>query len=72
MLQTYIDTEYAPEKCFHCNGTGHVNGKICEVCWGQGDVLVAQPAIVCPLCNGSGIFDNGTCRVCGGSGWALL
>jgi len=72
MLHSYIDTEYAPEKCFHCHGTGHTNGGICEACGGQGDVLVAQPAIVCPLCNGSGSFENGTCRVCGGSGWALL
>jgi DnaJ-class molecular chaperone len=35
-------------------------------------VLVAQPAITCPLCSGSGNLENGTCRACGGGGWALL
>jgi DnaJ-class molecular chaperone len=72
MFHTYIDTEYAPEKCSLCGGTGHANGGICKACGGQGDVLVAQPAIACPLCNGSGSLEFGTCRACGGGGWALL
>jgi len=72
MLYTYIDTEYAPEKCSLCNGTGNADGTICEACGGHGNVLVAQPAIICPLCNGCGNFETGTCRACGGSGWALL
>ncbi|MDD2614430.1 MAG: transcriptional regulator [Methanosarcina sp.] len=73
MLHTYIDTEYAPEKCSLCNGTGYANGGgTCEGCGGQGDVLVAQPAIACPLCSGTGTLENGTCRACGGGGWALF
>ncbi len=72
MFHSYVDTEYAHEKCSLCNGTGHANDRICEACGGQGDVLVAQPAIACPLCNGSGNLENRTCMVCGGSGWALL
>ena len=72
MLKTYIDTEYAPEKCSLCSGTGNGEGGICEACGGQGNVLVAQPAIICPLCGGSGNLDTGTCRACGGSGWALF
>jgi DnaJ-class molecular chaperone len=72
MLHSYIDTEYAPEKCSHCHGTGEVEGKTCEICGGQGDVLVAQPAITCPLCNGSGSMEIGFCRACGGGGWALV
>lgn len=72
MLYTYIDTEYAPEKCSLCSGTGNDEGGMCEACGGQGNVLVAQPAIICPLCSGSGNPGTGTCRACGGSGWALL
>lgn len=72
MLSTYFDTEYAPEKCSHCSGTGNAEGEICEACGGQGDVLVAQPAIACPLCGGCGSMGVGTCRACGGSGWALF
>jgi DnaJ-class molecular chaperone len=72
MIYTYVDTEYAPEKCSLCNGTGHAESGICEVCRGQGDVLVAQPAIACPLCSGSGNMNIGTCRACGGGGWVLL
>ncbi|AKB80077.1 hypothetical protein MSHOH_3594 [Methanosarcina horonobensis HB-1 = JCM 15518] len=72
VLYTYVDTEYAPEKCSLCNGTGLSEGGICEACGGQGNVLVAQPAIICPLCNGSGNLETGTCRACGGSGWALF
>ncbi|MGI5991833.1 MAG: transcriptional regulator [Methanosarcina sp.] len=72
MLQIYIDTEYAPEKCSLCSGTGYANGETCEGCGGQGDVLVAQPAIACPLCSGTGTLENGTCRACGGGGWALF
>ncbi len=75
MLSTYVDTEYAPEKCSLCNGTGHANSgicEVCEVCGGQGDVLVAQPARACPLCNGSGNQSTVTCRACGGSGWVLF
>lgn len=72
MLYTYVDTEYGPEKCSLCSGTGHAGSGICEVCGGQGDVLVAQPARACPLCNGSGNQGPGTCRACGGSGWALF
>ncbi|MDI9395361.1 MAG: transcriptional regulator [Euryarchaeota archaeon] len=72
MPYTYVDTEYAPERCLLCNGTGHTEGRICEACGGQGDVLVAQPAIICPLCNGSGYLETGTCRACGGRGWSLF
>jgi DnaJ-class molecular chaperone len=72
MFHTFIDTEYAPEKCSLCSGTGHDGSGTCEACGGQGDVLVAQPAIICPLCNGAGYLKIGTCRACGGSGWALL
>ncbi|WP_410508686.1 transcriptional regulator [Methanosarcina hadiensis] len=72
MVFTYVDTEYAPERCSLCNGTGHAEDKICQTCGGQGNVLVAQPAIICPLCNGSGNLETGTCRACGGSGWALF
>lgn len=73
MVYTYVDTEYAPERCSLCDGTGHSEGGICEACGGQGgNVLVAQPAITCPLCNGSGNLETGTCKACGGSGWALF
>ncbi len=68
----YIDTEYAPEKCSLCSGTGNDESGICEACGGQGNVLVAQPAIICPLCSGSGNLETGTCRACGGSGWAIF
>ena len=61
MLKTYIDTEYAPEKCSLCSGTGNGEGGICETCGGQGNVLVAQPAIICPLCSGAGNLETGTC-----------
>jgi len=72
MLHTYDDTEYAPERCSHCNGTGHTGDGICEACGGQGDVLVAQPPRICYLCSGSGSLEIGICRACGGSGWSLL
>ncbi len=71
-MYAYVDTEYAPEKCSLCSGTGHAVGGICEVCGGQGDVLVAQPAIACPLCGGLGSIEIVTCRACGGSGWVLF
>ena len=71
MIYGYVDTEYAPEKCSLCNGTGFSGSGVCEACGGQGDVLVAQPAIACPLCCGSGVAEIGTCRACGGSGWVL-
>ena len=72
VFYTYVDTEYAPEKCSLCNGTGHSEGGICEACGGQGNVLVAQPAIICPLCNGSGNLETGPCKACGGGGWVLF
>lgn len=72
MVYTYVDTEYAPEKCSLCNGTGHAECGTCEACGGQGDVLVAQPARICYLCDGSGSLEVGICRACGGSGWSLL
>ncbi|MHB8100709.1 MAG: transcriptional regulator [Methanosarcina sp.] len=72
MFHTYVDTEYSPEKCFLCNGTGHDESGNCEACGGQGDVLVAQPSRICHLCSGSGNLEIGICRACGGSGWALL
>lgn len=72
MVYTYVDTEYAPERCSFCNGTRHAEGGVCEACGGQGDVLVAQPARICYLCGGSGSMEIGICRACGGSGWSLL
>ncbi|MDQ1254626.1 MAG: hypothetical protein QG646_3896 [Euryarchaeota archaeon] len=72
MVSTYVDTEYAPERCSLCNGTGHDENGICEACSGQGDVLVAQPARICYLCGGSGSLEICICKACGGSGWALL
>ena len=55
---------YAPETCAHCNGSG---GNICQVCKGQGSVLVAQPPRKCAHCGGSG---GNICSACHGSGWA--
>ena len=72
MVYTYVDTEYAPERCSHCNGSGHAGDKVCVACGGQGDVLVAQPARLCYLCGGSGSLEIGICKACGGSGWSLL
>jgi DnaJ-class molecular chaperone len=72
MVYTYVDTEYAPEKCSLCSGTGHAIAGLCEACGGQGDVLVAQPARICYLCGGSGSLEIGICKACGGSGWSLL
>ncbi|MDD3043346.1 MAG: transcriptional regulator [Methanosarcinaceae archaeon] len=70
MLHTYIETDYAPEVCTLCNGSGCSDGGLCKACGGQGTVLVAQPARICHVCGGAGQSGDGLCRVCGGSGWA--
>ncbi|MBU2578100.1 hypothetical protein KKA69_04700, partial [Patescibacteria group bacterium] len=57
---------YSPETCGFCGGSGKDNDpppgvvKIlrCEVCNGQGSVLVAQPSRQCSFCGGSGRDNN--------------
>jgi DnaJ-class molecular chaperone len=68
--------QYAPELCAWCQGTGKFGNynDLCLVCGGQGSVLVAQPARICPHCKGKGAvtvndFED-RCKVCGGAGWS--
>lgn len=81
-----VQVHYAPEKCAMCGGKGVevVKGLLgekrihCELCKGNGSILVAQPAQRCASCSGQGrVIKKGilgsneyTCSVCHGSGWA--
>lgn len=68
--------QYAPETCSWCEGTGKFGEyeDVCQVCTGQGSLLVAQPARKCPWCEGSGLVISGEfkdrCKTCSGSGWS--
>jgi DnaJ-class molecular chaperone len=63
-------------KHVQCEGSGRYGEyqDLCLVCAGQGSVLVAQPAHVCPHCEGKGTVQAGEyqdrCKVCGGAGWS--
>ncbi|MDD2439784.1 MAG: transcriptional regulator [Methanosarcinaceae archaeon] len=72
MLHVYTETDYAPEVCTLCKGTGCLEGQKCRACGGQGSVLVAQPARDCPVCGGSGRAGERICRACRGSGWVRV
>lgn len=68
--------QYAPETCKWCEGVGKYGnyGDLCLVCGGQGSLLVAQPARICPHCKGTGAQKSGEfedrCKICNGSGWS--
>jgi len=52
-----LNSNYAPEICQVCRGTGRNSiNDICVTCGGQGSVIVMQPAKACALCNGTGIL----------------
>jgi hypothetical protein len=61
---------YSPEICAWCSGRGSILFLKCNVCHGQGSVLVAQPAIKCGYCHGSGRSFLMRCSACKGTGWA--
>ena len=68
--------QYAPDTGAWCEGSGRYGDyqDFCLVCGGQGSVLVAQPARICPHCDGEGTVLAGEfhdrCKVCGGAGWS--
>jgi len=66
--------QYAPETCAWCEGTGKFGqyGDACQVCGGQGSLLVAQPARKCPWCQGKGAVgpQEDRCKMCNGAGWS--
>ena len=66
----------APEDCGFCQGTGKdkdLSHSPCEVCSGEGSILVAQPPKKCAFCGGSGRdkdYPHRRCESCNGAGWA--
>jgi DnaJ-class molecular chaperone len=66
--------QYAPETCAWCAGKGKWGQyeDICQVCSGQGSLLVAQPPRTCPWCEGQGVIGEleDRCKMCGGAGWS--
>ena len=67
-------SNYAPEECAWCQGTGKQKPQArCRVCGGKGGLLVAQPAQRCPACDGAGHpplgLSTDLCPGCDGGGW---
>jgi DnaJ-class molecular chaperone len=67
-----MDAKHSPETCAWCNGLGEqLDSQRCEVCGGQGSVMVLQPAQMCMECHCTGKTGNNmeVCARCHGSGW---
>lgn len=61
-------------RCVYCEGTGVVpntRSSTCQICSGEGTILIDGPAVRCPFCNGRGTSrpaSRATCLVCKGKG----
>jgi len=76
---TPLPTQYAPELCGYCGGSGFKETGICAACNGQRVVLVHQPSLACPRCMGTGratdreraYYYSRLCIICHGTGWVM-
>jgi DnaJ-class molecular chaperone len=59
--------------CVKCNGKGkNLRGDDCNVCGGDGHVVVPDPPTKCAKCKGKGKDLRGDdCTACKGSGYVL-
>lgn len=75
-----ITTRTTIVKCAFCRGRGKDPFALlselatCQVCHGEGEVVVGNPYGKCPFCQGTGVQPHGrmVCTVCGGKGVTMI
>ena len=55
--------------CSYCRGEGRIGVLDCPACGGKGDIMVVEPAEICPCCQGWGVLVCCRCAECEGTGW---